>query len=144
MVMARELYALLMPAPFCLPNDPGNAAIYVRPVVAGQPVNATPLTRTEQASINTHFTCEKYYFLLVRNIKRACFAALNASFNDAFKVSNDHTIQGWHAGMRVINILDQLSTIYGQPTHAVLGTNNTVFCSPYLAANAPEVLFLPN
>jgi hypothetical protein len=77
----------------------------------------------------------------MRNIKQACFTTLNASINDAFKVSNNPAIQGWHAGMQVINILDQLSTIYGQPTPAILETNNTVFHSPYLAADAPEVLF---
>jgi hypothetical protein len=43
--------------------------------------------------------------------------------------------------MQVINILDQLSRIYDQPTMAVLETNNTVFRSPYPDANAPEVLF---
>ncbi len=139
--MARELYALLMPMPFCLPNNPGNTAIYVRPVAAGQPVNATLLTRTEQASINTHFARAKHYYLSMHNIERACFTALDASINDAFKVSNDPMIQGWHAGMQVINILDQLSTIYSQPTPAVLKTNDTVFCSLYSAANAPEVLF---
>ncbi len=77
----------------------------------------------------------------MHNIKRACFTALDASINDAFKVSNDPTIQGWHTSMQVINILDQLSTIYGQPTPAILKTNNAVFCSPYLAADAPEVFF---
>ncbi len=77
----------------------------------------------------------------MRNIKQARFNALDASVNDAFKVSNDPAMQGWHTGMQVIDILDQLSTIYGQPTPAVLETNNTVFCSPYLATNAPEVLF---
>jgi hypothetical protein len=77
----------------------------------------------------------------MRNIEQACFTSLDASVNDAFKVTNDPAIQGWHAGMRVINILDQLSTIYGQPTTAILKTNNTVFHSPYLAADSPEVLF---
>jgi hypothetical protein len=77
----------------------------------------------------------------MRNIKRACFIALNASINDTFKVSNDPTIQGWHADMRVIDILDQLSNIYGQPTPAVLETNDAVYRSPYSAADAPEVLF---
>ncbi len=43
--------------------------------------------------------------------------------------------------MRVINILDQLSTTYGQPTPAVLEANNHIFRSPTSAANAPEVLF---
>ena len=41
------------------------------------------------------------------NIEMACFAALDASVNDAFKASNDLAVRGWHAGMRVINILDQ-------------------------------------
>ncbi len=77
----------------------------------------------------------------MHNIERACFAALDASINDAFKVSNDPMIQGLHAGMRVVNILDQLSTIYCQSTPAVLQTNDSVFRSPYLAADAPEVLF---
>jgi hypothetical protein len=95
----------------------------------------------EQASIDTHFAHAKHYYLLMHNIKRACFTALDASINDAFKVSNDPTIQGWHTSMQVINILDQLSTIYGQPTPAILKTNNAVFCSPYLAADAPEVFF---
>jgi hypothetical protein len=60
----------------------------------------------------------------MRNIERACFTALDASINDTFKMSNDPMIQGWHAGMQVIDILDQLSTIYGQPTPAVLKMND--------------------
>ena len=79
----------------------------------------------------------------MQNIERACFTALDSSINDAFKVSNDPTIQGWHAGMRVIDILDQLSLIYGQPTPAALEANG---CQPpmlpksYSAAskNAPR------
>ena len=77
----------------------------------------------------------------MRNIKRACFAAVNASINDAFKVSNDPAIQGWHAGMHVIEIWDQLSNINGQPTPAVMEQNDTTFRGPYSAAKAPEVLF---
>ena len=72
------------------------------------------------------------YYHCMRNIEQACFTALYASVNNAFKVSNDPPIQGWHTGMQVIDILDQLSTIYNQPTPAaaVLKLNNTVFCSP--------------
>jgi hypothetical protein len=40
MVMARELYALLTTVAFCLPVNPGNAAVYVHPVLAGKPVNS--------------------------------------------------------------------------------------------------------
>jgi hypothetical protein len=64
------------------------------------------------------------------NIKRARFTALDASINDAFKVSNDLIIPGWHAGMHVIVILDQPSTIYGQPTPAILETNNAFSAAP--------------
>jgi hypothetical protein len=95
----------------------------------------------EQATINTCFAHEKHYFLSMQNIERTCFTALDASVNDAFKVTNNPALQGWHAGMRVIKILDQLSTVYGEPTPAVLKTNNAMFCSPYLVADAPEVSF---
>jgi hypothetical protein len=43
--------------------------------------------------------------------------------------------------MRVIDILDQLSAIYSQPTRAVMEQNNIAFRSPYYAANAHEILF---
>jgi hypothetical protein len=43
--------------------------------------------------------------------------------------------------MQAIDILDQLSRIYGWPTPAILKTTNTVFHSPFSAINAPEVLF---
>jgi hypothetical protein len=77
----------------------------------------------------------------MQNIERACFTVLDASVNNAFKVSNDPGVQGWHAGMRVINILDQLSATYGQPTPAAVEANNHIFRSPTSAADPPEVLF---
>jgi hypothetical protein len=79
----------------------------------------------------------------MQNIERACFTALDASINDAFKVSNDPNVRGWHAGMRVIDILDQLSSTYtyGQPTPSALEANDHIFWSPTSAADAPEVLF---
>ena len=57
LVMARELYTLLTgPSnPFRIPIDPGGVAIYTRPVVTGQQVDVSPLSRTEQATINTQF-----------------------------------------------------------------------------------------
>ena len=69
MVMARELYSLLTNIPFRLPTNPGAAAVYVRAIVTGQPVNNTPLSRTEQASIDTLFNCRKHYFLSMQNIE---------------------------------------------------------------------------
>jgi hypothetical protein len=134
MVMARELYSLLTNIPFRLPTNPGAAAVYVCAVVTGQPVNNAALSRTEHASIDTSFNRRKHYFLSMQNIERACFTALDSSINDAFIVSNDPTVQGWHAGMRVIDILDHLSLIYGQPTPAALEANNHIFRSPTSAA----------
>ena len=43
--------------------------------------------------------------------------------------------------MSVRDILDQLSSIYGQPTLAAMEINDTAFCGVYLATDAPEVLF---
>jgi hypothetical protein len=95
LVMARELYSLLAPMPFCTPNDPGPSAIYIR---ALNPANSVPdpalLTRTEQAMINTMFVHCKHYLLSMRNIGKACFTILDSTINDAFKVSNDPAIQG--------------------------------------------------
>ena len=143
LVMARELYALLTGQnnPFRVPVDPGEVAIYTRPVLLGQAVDPSPLSRTEQATIDTQFARQKHYYMSLQNIERACFTVLDASINDAFKVSSDPTIRGWHAGMSVRDILDQLSSIYGQPTPAAMELNDTTFRGAYSAADAPEVLF---
>ncbi len=93
--MSRDMYALLMPTPFRRPNNPGPAPVYIR----NDPNNTTPLTRTKQATIDTAFAREQHYFQSLINIERACFIALNASIDDAFKVSNIPTIMEWHAGM---------------------------------------------
>jgi hypothetical protein len=130
MVMARPLYNLLTNIAFRLPTNPGASAVYVRAIVTGQPVNNTPLTRTKQASIDTTFNRCKHYFLSMQNIERACFTVLDSSINDAFKLSNDPSVQGWHAGMRVIDILDKLSLIYEQPTPMSLEANDHIFRSP--------------
>ncbi len=45
MVMARELYALLTTSPFCLPTNPGAAAVCVRSQIPGQPVNNDPVIK---------------------------------------------------------------------------------------------------
>jgi hypothetical protein len=77
MVMAQELYALLMLTPFCLPTNPGAHAIYVRPIHPSNPGvipdPAVPLTRTEQVTIDTIFSRCKHYYQSMLNIKRACF-----------------------------------------------------------------------
>jgi hypothetical protein len=65
MVIVQELYALIIPNPFHLPNDPGPNAAYVRPINPNNPGvmpdPAIPLTRTEQATIDTALThCKNY------------------------------------------------------------------------------------
>jgi hypothetical protein len=87
------------------------------------------------------FNQQKHYFMSMGNIEQACFTAHNASVNNAFNLLNVVNGRGWHAGMKVINILDQLNNIYGKPTSAALESNDNIFRSPYLVANAPKVLF---
>jgi hypothetical protein len=121
LVKARELYALLTPVPFWTPNNPGPSAIYVRALDPANTVpDPAPLTRTEQATINTMFARCKHYFLSMKNIERACFTILNSTIKNTFKVSNNPAIQGWHAGMSVMFILDQFSKLYGRPTLTML------------------------
>ncbi len=57
LVMARELYMLLTCQNnlFRVPIDPGAVAIYTCPVVTEQQVDLSPLSRTEQATIDTQF-----------------------------------------------------------------------------------------
>ncbi len=65
MVMARELYALLITVAFCLPVNPGNAASYVRPTLAGEVVNTTRSMHTKQVSIDTLIMRQKNFFMWV-------------------------------------------------------------------------------
>jgi hypothetical protein len=51
LVVLRAIYALITAMPFCVPINPGDMANYTR----ANPANLTPLTRMEQASINTAF-----------------------------------------------------------------------------------------
>ena len=88
MVMVPTMYALITATPFRLPISPGDTPTYVRATLAGEPVNNTPLTRTEQATIDSTFARRKHYFLSMQNIERACFMALDSSINYAFKLSN--------------------------------------------------------
>jgi hypothetical protein len=144
MVMVQELYALITQTPFCLPIDHGKNAIYVWAVDLNNPnavPDAAPISRTEQATIDTTFTSRKNYYMSMVNIKRACFTAVNACINNAFKVSNDPTILGWHAGMTVMSILDQLSNNYGKPTPAMLKCNDNTFRCPYSVADPPNSSF---
>jgi hypothetical protein len=56
LVMSRAMYALLTINVFHTLNNPGPAADYTR----ANPADLTPLTRTEQASIDATFGREKH------------------------------------------------------------------------------------
>jgi hypothetical protein len=91
----RESYALLLTSlnnAFRLRLDPDPNADYTWPVTPGVVPDLTPLSHTKQATIDMRFAFQKHYFLSLQNIKRVCFTALNASINDAFKVSTNPTI----------------------------------------------------
>jgi hypothetical protein len=138
LVMSCGMYALLAPNnAFHLPNNPGPAVDYTR----ADPNDLTPLTRTEQASVDAMFARQKHYFHLLQNIKKVCFTALDASIDDAFKVSNNPNMAGLHAGMGTRKILGRLSQIYGQPTLAAKELNDVAFHSQYSSADATKVLF---
>ena len=83
LIMARAMYALLMPTPFWLPSDPGPLAIYyLMPTMiidnAGAPVlDASeqptfnvppPIDHATQAKINLRFSCACNYWLSYMNI----------------------------------------------------------------------------
>jgi hypothetical protein len=139
LAMSRAMYALLVTggSAFCTPADPGPAAVYTR----ADPTDVTPLTRTEQATIDASFAREKHYFQSYTNITRVVYAALRTSVNEAFQVSNIAGVTGWPASMAIREMLDQLSSTYGLPTPAALEINDNEFRRPYSAADAPEVLF---
>ena len=44
MMIAGPLYSLLTVTPFHLPNNPGDVAVYVHPVVAAEAIDPAPLT----------------------------------------------------------------------------------------------------
>ena len=139
LAMSRAMYTLLVTggSAFRTPADPGPAAVYTRP----DPDDVTPLTRTEQATIDATFAREKHYFQSYTNITRVVYAALRTSVNEAFQVSNIAGVTGWPASMAIREMLDQLSSTYGLPTPAALEINDNEFRRPYSAADAPEVLF---
>jgi hypothetical protein len=90
LVMLRAMYVLLTANAFRLPNDPGPAADYTR----ADPNNTTPLTCTEQATVNAAFICQHHYNQSMQNIEGTCFTTLDSSIDDAFKISNNPAIIG--------------------------------------------------
>jgi hypothetical protein len=137
LAVSRAMYALLVTggAAFCVPTDPVSAAIYTR----ADPNDVSPLTRTEQATVDATFVRQKHYYTSYTNINRVVYAALCTGVNEAFQVSNIPGVAGWPAGMDIREMLNQLSSTYGLPTPAALKSNDNEFRRPYSAADAPEV-----
>ena len=69
MVMAQNMYTLLTTSLFRLRISPGDTPRYVCAALLGKDIDTSPLTRTEQATINTIFGCRKNYFLSMQNIE---------------------------------------------------------------------------
>ena len=133
----HHVYALLVTGgvAFRDPNDPRAAAVYMQ----ANPADLTPLSCTEQATIEAAFARQKHYFTSYTNINLVVYAALCTSISKAFQVSNIPGVAGWPDGMGIHTMLDQLSSIYGFLTPAALEQNDNKFCREYTPADAPEV-----
>ena len=66
---------------------------------------------------------------------------LDELVSNQFKVSNIPTLTGWNASMSIMDMLDQLETMYGKPNAMPLFANDTVFRSAFSPNDAPEALF---
>ena len=147
LVMSRPMYQMLSMSPFHLPTDPGPQAVYYgarTPILdaSGDPeldANGNPryvvvpaLDRATQVLINANFGHEQNYWLSYKNIKRACYNVLDET---------NPNLTGWNPSMEIIEIMEQMTTTYGRPMPTALLQNDTLFRSPYLPIDAPEVLF---
>jgi hypothetical protein len=126
--MARLMYALLTTMLFRVPIDPGPIAIYNLPSVAlldvkGNPVldaNGNPtfvpqptIGHPEQAMIDARFIRARNYYLLYRNIQRACYNVLDNNIDDAFKVLDNPVLERWNLSMELRKIFNQMTSAYG-------------------------------
>jgi hypothetical protein len=131
LVMDLVMYGLLKPTtPFTAVVDPGKYAVH-----------ANFATEAAMKMTDKIFEQNKNYYLPFVNINRACFCMLNDNIADQFKVSNTPNMTGWNSSMTVRSILKQLETLYSKPDTMSLFQNNTSFCSPFPATEAPEMLF---
>jgi hypothetical protein len=83
----------------------------------------------------------KNYYLSFVNINRVCFCMLSDNIADQFKVSNTPNMMGWNSLMSICSTIEQLETSYGKPNTMPLFYNDALFCSPFPATKAPEMLF---
>jgi hypothetical protein len=84
---------------------------------------------------------DKMYFMLYKNIYRACLKMLNNNIANKFKMSPDPRLIGWDSTMSIQDILNQLELVYESPSGHELLQNITLFHSPFCATKAPKRLF---
>ncbi len=130
LAMDLAMYQFLKGTAFFLPINPGLTAIYPQWVAP-----------TTVKMINATFLRKKNYFLLYKNIARACLRMFDANIGAQFKVSNSPALMGWNSTMSIINILNQLQVLYGKPTMMMLFQNDVMIRNPMAPTGSPEMLF---
>jgi hypothetical protein len=124
------MYALIEIVSFQIPNDPGN--------VPTLPSFAAPVA----IKIAKHlFERDMTYFTSYKNIYKACFKMLNHNIANKFKMSPNPRLIGWNMTMSIQHILNQLELAHGRPSRHELLHNETLFCLPFHATEAPERIF---
>ncbi len=124
--MDLSMYELLEPIPFAIPVNPGSVSAILQ----------TSTTATIKV-LTLEFDHTKNYFNSYNNIHRACFKMLNDSIPEEFKVSNNPALTGWNSTMSILDILNQLNTLYGRPEPMTLIQSDALFCLPFRATGTP-------
>jgi hypothetical protein len=130
LVIDPTTYLCLEVTVIVLLMDPGAMAVYLQ---------WDPPTTVKM--IDTTFLHNKNYFLLYKNIARACFRMFDINIATKFKVSNTPTLMGWNLTMSFNKILNQLQDSYGKPNMMTLFNNDTLFWSPMAPTDLPKMLF---
>ena len=125
------MYALIEPAPFAIPLDPG----------ATPPYNEGFQTQQMMKTTEMIWENDRNYFQSYGNIHRACFRLLDELVRPEYKVSNINGLTGWNSTMSIQEIMAQLEFTFGRPSAAISFQNNAVFTSTFSATETPESLF---
>jgi hypothetical protein len=133
LTMAPAVYTLLKPQPFVVLADPSPGPVYA-PFASPNTVKMA----------NAAFKRNKNYFLSYKNINRGCFRMLDELVPNQYKVSNTPALIKWNALMSIQDILNQMEGLYRKPSSALLFATDTLFKSPFVASEAPELIFYHN
>ena len=130
LILAPMIHALLEPNPFQRTTNPALVVVYMQCATQSMIKMADAIFAREQNEWN-----------LSRNIQHACFRMLDELVSDQFKVSNSPTLMEWNTSMSIMDMLDQLETMYNKPNAMTLFANNTLFRSTFSPNDAPKALF---